>query len=179
VILTIEDFGQLFGSFKTSAVRIEALDQYLVEGEETHFRAYLDGQLLPEDLNEEWRENISKLVADGKYVGRVHVVSRQITPYVRFETEWYYVHSVSSGEDIRIAFREDLDLGTLSDTWIFDDSFVVDINYDADGHLLFINRNDDPDRLRDALATWESVKNASISLQEFLRLMRNAPLRLD
>lgn len=179
MILTIEDFGQLFGSFKTSAVRIEALDQYLVEGEEARFRAYLEGQLLPEDLNEGWRENISKIVSEGKHVGRVHVVSRNISPYVRFETEWYYVHNASSGEDIRIVFREDLDLGTLSDTWIFDDSIVVDISYDAEGHLLFINRNDDPDRLRDALATWKVVKDASISLPEFLSRVRTAPLRLD
>jgi hypothetical protein len=65
----------------------------------------------------------------------VHIVTRPLSDYLRFEFEYYYRHHVAVGEDIRILDLTDRDNPGLPDQdfWMFDESTVVLMNYRADG----------------------------------------------
>src|SRR5262249_53089561 len=73
----------------------------------------------------------------GRWIGRVHVIRRPLTDYLRYEFA-VYQYTVAAGEDVRI-----LDLtGQLNpglpeqDFWLFDDTEVVRMDYDPDGTQL-------------------------------------------
>jgi len=176
----MKQFGELFSTYEKSAFRIETLDQYLVDGEQECFELYKNGVVSPPSENEAWAESIREMASQGKEMARVHIVSRDVSPYVRFETDWYYRYNSVAGEDIRILYRdrvpEDI---TFTDTWLFDDRIVVDMSYTSDGELLYINKNEHPDRLTQAREAWSAIRTASISLEEFLSDLRRAPIHLD
>jgi uncharacterized protein DUF6879 len=172
----MEQFGRFFTEFKSSAARIETLDVYSVEEERANFDHYLSGAPLPPDRNQRWAENIRSRVAEGKYMGRVHIIGPRLTPYLQFEIDWYYAVNGAAGEDIRFIFREDVPDVPYTDTWIFDEETVVDLAYDPEGHLLYINQNDDPVRLAQALTAWREFRSRSFPLAELMADIRGTDL---
>lgn len=172
----MEQFGRFFTEFKSSAARIETLDVYTVEEERDNFDYYLSGAPLPPDRNQEWAENIRSSVAGGKYMGRVHIIDQRLTPYLQFEIDWYYAVNGAAGEDIRFIFREDVPDVPYTDTWIFDEETVIDLSYDPQGNLLYINKNDDPARLDQALTAWREFRRRSFPLAELLAAIRGNDL---
>ncbi|MFC4050460.1 DUF6879 family protein [Actinomadura syzygii] len=172
----MDQFGRLFTEFRESASRIETLPVYRVDDERENFEHYLAGAPLPPGRNEEWAQNIRECVAGGKYMGRVHIIDRVLTPYLQFEIDWYYAVNGAAGEDIRFIFRDDVPDGPFTDTWIFDDEIVVDLSYDDDGRLLYVNRNEAPARLEQARTAWREFHARSFPLAELLAAIRGADL---
>jgi hypothetical protein len=105
-------------------------------------------------------------------MGRVHIIDRVMGSYLQFEIDWYYAVNGAAGEDIRFIFREDVPETTYTDTWIFDEKIVVDMSYDQAGRLLYMNRNDDPVRLEQALTAWRQLHERSFPLAELLSMLR-------
>ncbi|WP_394622270.1 DUF6879 family protein [Lentzea sp. JNUCC 0626] len=178
MILNKDQFGTLFVEFRKSATRIETLPVYSVEEEREQFEHYLSGEPLPADRNGAWADNIRACVADGRYMGRVHIIDHVLTPYLQFEIDWYYAINGAAGEDIRFIYREDVPDLTFTDTWLFDDAVVVDLGYTAEGELLYINQNDDPGRLVQARAAWQEFHSRSFPLSCLLARIRSNELAL-
>ena len=132
----------LFETFQREAFRVESLPEYRIEGngEYAQFQSYLDGGLQPDpSINAEWYESVSAWRGIGKSIVRVRVIPEHPSPYVDFEIDWFYPHSVSAGEDIFVIsealFRSELSL-PLHDFWIFDSSQVGIMEYAPDGSFL-------------------------------------------
>ncbi|OLT14341.1 hypothetical protein BJF78_02585 [Pseudonocardia sp. CNS-139] len=174
----MDQFGELFVSFTKSATRIETLPVYTVEEERENFEHYLAGRPLPVGRNAEWAANIRACVADGRYMGRVHIIDHTLTPYLQFEIDWYYAVNGAAGEDIRFIYREDVPDVVHTDTWLFDDTIVVDLSYDVDGRLLYINRNDHPERLEQARTAWREFHAGSFPLARLLADIRGNELAI-
>ncbi|WP_242885369.1 DUF6879 family protein [Actinomadura litoris] len=172
----MEQFGRFFTEFKSSATRIETLAAYSVQEERDNFAHYLSGSLLPPGRNEEWARNIRDSVAAGKYMGRVHIIEHTLTPYLQFEIDWYYAVNGAAGEDIRFIFREDVPAVVYTDTWLFDDEIVIDLSYDDAGKLLYVNQNDDPERLKQARTAWREFHDRSFPLADLLARIRGNEL---
>lgn len=172
----MEQFGRFFTDFTVSATRIETLDTYTVEEERENFELYLTGAPLPPDRNMDWAQNIRQSVAAGKYMGRVHIIDQVLTPYLQFEIDWYYAINGAAGEDIRFILREDVPDLPYTDTWLFDEETVIDLSYDKQGRLLYINQNDAPARLEQAKVAWGEFYSRSFSLAELLALIRGNAL---
>ncbi|GLZ37793.1 DUF6879 family protein [Actinokineospora sp. NBRC 105648] len=172
----MDQFGRLFVEFSKSATRIETLPGYAVAEEREYFDHYLAGKPLPPERNEAWVANIRACVADGKYLGRVHIIDHTLSPYLQFEIDWYYAVNGAAGEDIRFIYREDVPEVVHTDTWLFDDHTVVDLSYDTDGRLLYINQNDDPVRREQARAAWREFHARSFPLSELLAGIRSNEL---
>ncbi|MFJ3216994.1 DUF6879 family protein [Kitasatospora sp. NPDC086801] len=85
-----------------------------------HSRAYTD------DLKRVRRERKAK--------GRVHIVTRPLSDYLRYEFMYYLPH-VRAGEDVRIMDVTDRPnpLAGVTDYWMFDRKEVVLMNYLPDG----------------------------------------------
>ena len=98
--------ADLYRTCRVSARRLETLQHYDVTGDEERQRAFLAGQPLPPPR--QGKLDDLALIADlrqaGRYVGRVHVVDRPLSPYVRYELA-VYAENVAAGEDVRIADR--------------------------------------------------------------------------
>jgi hypothetical protein len=83
----------------------------------------------------------------GRSIGRVHVVERPLSEYLRFEFEWYYRHHVKAGENIRILDVTDSPVAGLPDHdfWMFDDRSVVKMLYRPEGTQIGRYLVDQPD----------------------------------
>ncbi|MFC5185670.1 DUF6879 family protein [Actinomadura harenae] len=172
----MEQFGRFFTEFKSSATRIETLDIYTVEEERENLDLYLKGAPLPPARNQEWAANIRSCVAEGKYMGRVHIIDHTLTPYLQFEIDWYYAINGAAGEDIRFIHRENVPDLVYTDTWLFDEKTVLDLSYNTNGELLYVNHNEDPERLDQAIAAWREFHRRSFTLAELLATIRASEL---
>jgi hypothetical protein len=136
VLLDGEDWARYFRDFQRSAFRLETLPQYLVEPERESFARFkATGELPPKGHNEAWHATIRTNLAEGRVMQRVHVLTSPLSDYLRYEFAWGYAGNVAAGEDIRI-----LDLAQAPDPglpdwdfWLFDETAVVRMNYEADG----------------------------------------------
>jgi Family of unknown function (DUF6879) len=77
----------------------------------------------------------------------VHVVTRPLSDYLRYEFEWGYTFNVKAGEEIKIldlTDRENLGLPN-EDFWMFDERSVVSMMYRPDGSQIGRELLDNPD----------------------------------
>ncbi|GEC09520.1 hypothetical protein SSP24_71750 [Streptomyces spinoverrucosus] len=130
MLLDGEAWADRFKTFQTEAWRLETLPQYLVPQEAEEFAAFKAGARFPGPYEDAWTAMVRT-----RNVGRVHIVTRPLTDYLRFEFERYYQHQAPAGEDIRILDITDRPnpLPDVQDFWMFDRSTVVLMKYEADG----------------------------------------------
>jgi hypothetical protein len=123
-----------FDSFQQEAFRLETRPAYNMASEQAEYDTFLKtGELhIPED--DSWLVRVRHFRSTGRWVGRVHVVTRPLNDYLRYEFA-VYRHTVQAGEDVRI-----LDLTgqpnpglPTQDFWLFDESAVVRMDYRPDG----------------------------------------------
>ncbi|MEY9846796.1 DUF6879 family protein [Streptacidiphilus sp. MAP5-3] len=135
MLLAGEEWAAKFRDFKREAWRLETLPQYLVPQEADELARFRAGEIFPEIQEDGWTAQIRRHRAEGRSMGRVHVLCRPLSDYLRFEFSRYYRHSARAGEDIRIldvTERENPVRG-IQDFWMFDHSTVVLMNYEPDG----------------------------------------------
>ncbi|NYI07938.1 hypothetical protein FHU37_004967 [Allostreptomyces psammosilenae] len=129
-----KDWRAFFDSMERDAWRLETHPVYTVPQEEDAIRRFLAGQPLEPSDAAAWIERVKGFRNTGRTVGRVHVLTRPLTDYLRFEFAHYH-HNVAAGEDVRILDLTDRDNPGLpeQDFWLFDESKVVLMNYRPDG----------------------------------------------
>ncbi|WP_282696235.1 DUF6879 family protein [Streptomyces sp. CC208A] len=139
--------GDMFDSFTREAFRLETLDDYSRSGSVDAYRSYLDGRPKPDDYNVDWLEDIRAWTRSGRRVYRVHVLSRPLTPYLRFELGWGYVTNATAGEEFFILDVTDQDnpLESVGDFWLFDSTTPVPMRYTDDGEFAGANVLTDDD----------------------------------
>jgi hypothetical protein len=86
---------------------------------------------------DQWLTRVRHFRRTGRWVGRVHVLTRPLTDYLRYEFA-VYGFTIRAGEDVRILdVTNEPDPGLpKQDFWLFDESAVVLMEYDADGTQL-------------------------------------------
>ncbi|WNE97105.1 hypothetical protein PS467_18095 [Streptomyces luomodiensis] len=135
MLLEGEAWQAKFRDFRSEAWRLETLPAYKVPQEEEEIRAYLAGERIdPHAHSNEYTEDLKRVRREGKSKGRVHIVTRPLSTYLRYEFMYYRPH-VWAGEDIRIMDVTDREnpLAGVQDFWIFDKREVVLMHYQADG----------------------------------------------
>ncbi|MEV6651249.1 DUF6879 family protein [Streptomyces sp. NPDC051219] len=136
MLLAGEAWAVRFERFTREAWRLETLPQYLMPQEAEEFAAFRAGaRIAPEAVANEYTDRLRRQVAEGRTQGRVHVVTRPLSEYLRFEFHHYYKAHASAGEQIRILDVTDRPnpLDGVQDFWMFDHSEVVLMNYYPDG----------------------------------------------
>lgn len=134
MLLAGSQWRETFDSMKSEAFRLETLPVYRVPQEEEAIQRFLAGQPLDPADTAAWTERVKGYVASGRRVGRVHVITRPLNDYLKFEFA-HYRHNVAAGEDVRILDLTDRPNPGLPDQdfWMFDESLVVLMNYEPDG----------------------------------------------
>lgn len=133
--------ADLYRDCSLSAWRVEVLQHYTVPGDEERQRAFHAGKPLPPPGRGKYADLalIARLTGSGRTVGRIHVIDRPLSDYVRYEIA-VYAENMAAGEEIRIADRSLYpELGeAAADFAIFDaeagsDATVVLFDYDDAG----------------------------------------------
>jgi hypothetical protein len=135
VLLDGEAWQAKFRDFQTEAWRLETLPAYNVPQEDEEIRAFLAGERInPHTHSNDYTEDLRRVRREGKSKGRVHIVTRPLSDYLRYEFMYYLPHAWA-GEDIRIMDVTDRSnpLADVQDFWMFDKTDVVLMNYEADG----------------------------------------------
>lgn len=132
--LDSDGWRTFFDSYQWEAFRLETLPFYSVRSEQMEYEKFLATGELDIPDNDPWLVRVRHFRQTGRWVGRVHVISRPLTDYLRYEFA-VYRRTVEAGEDVRILDLTDRpDPGLpAQDFWLFDDSTVVLMDYDSDG----------------------------------------------
>ncbi|WP_405645202.1 DUF6879 family protein [Streptomyces uncialis] len=162
MLLAGKEWDDCFDSMERSAWRLETLPVYTMPQEAERLERFLSGESSPDGCTSAWMDEVRRWVGEGKSVGRVHLVTRPLSDYLRFEFEYYYRHHVQVGEDIRILDLTDRENPGLPDQdfWMFDDATVVLMRYRPDGTPVgreLYEGNPEPYRRWKRLAVTESV----------------------
>ncbi|GAA2912117.1 hypothetical protein GCM10020221_04740 [Streptomyces thioluteus] len=139
MLLAGEAWQARFEDFEREAWRLETLQQYLMPQEAQEWQAFRDGvRIDPVTVSNEYTDRLRQQVAEGRTQGRVHIVTRPLSEYLRFEFSQYYAPHVLAGEEIRILDVTDRPnpLDGIQDFWMFDRSEVVLMNYHPDGRQI-------------------------------------------
>ncbi|WP_411079980.1 DUF6879 family protein [Streptomyces sp. cmx-18-6] len=128
----------MFDDFKQEAFRLETRDDYGHSGNVDAYRLFLDGEPKPEGYNTDWLDEVRKHVSAGRRMYRVHVVTRPLTPYLRYELGWGYITNSTAGEEFFILdVTEQPDpLVDVGDFWLFDSTTAAPMHYTEDGEFV-------------------------------------------
>jgi len=125
---------EFFDAYEREAFRLETLSRYTMEEEEEDFRKFLQtGEVyIPDD--DTWFVRVRRFRETGRWIGRVHVVERPLTDYLRYEL-MAYKFNVRHGEEVRILDLTGIENPGLpeKDFWMFDNLRVVEMLYRPDG----------------------------------------------
>jgi hypothetical protein len=126
-----------FDAYQREAFRLETRQSYGVASERTEYEQFLSTGELDIPETDQWLTRLRRFRQTGRWVGRVHVLSRPLTDYLRYEFA-VYGFTVQAGEDVRILDVTDMPDPGLPDQdfWLFDESAVVLMEYDDAGNQL-------------------------------------------
>ncbi|MGW7294681.1 DUF6879 family protein [Streptomyces xiamenensis] len=123
-----------FDTFTREAFRLETLDTYSIPRSEKYVQAFLAGEPQPEDFaTNPWMTTVRNATESGKKMYRVHIVTRPLTGYLRYELGWGYHRNAQAGEEFFILDTTERDnpLAGVPDFWMFDEKTVAVMHYDA------------------------------------------------
>ncbi|NGO69052.1 DUF6879 family protein [Streptomyces boncukensis] len=129
-----DDWRRFFDAYERDAWRLETLPAYGVASESEEFARFLETGRLDIPPHDTWLTRVRAFRDTGRTIGRVHVLTQPLTDYLRYEMA-VYAFTSQAGEDIRIldlTHQENPGL-PRQDFWLFDDSKVVLMHYDAVG----------------------------------------------
>ncbi|MGW4628769.1 DUF6879 family protein [Streptomyces rubiginosohelvolus] len=135
MLLDGEAWQAKFRDFQSEAWRLETLPAYNVPQEADEIQRFRAGERIdPHTHSNDYTEDLKKVRREGRNKGRVHIVTRPLSEYLRYEFMYYLPHAWA-GEDIRIMDVTDRPnpLADVQDFWMFDKSQVVLMHYEADG----------------------------------------------
>ena len=143
-----KDFGTLFDGFEREAFRLEALDDYTGSSSAENLRAYFAGEPKPAEYNAQWVSQVRRNTEAGRRMYRVHILSRPLTGYLRYELEWGYLTNMTAGEEFFILDTTDRanPLADVPDYWLFDSSSAVSMTYDENGGFLGATQEPDAEK---------------------------------
>ncbi|WP_299542157.1 DUF6879 family protein [uncultured Streptomyces sp.] len=152
------EFEKLFYNFRREAFRLETLDDYSGSSDPEMIRAFLAGEDQPDNYNQEWSDEVKGNIQSGKRMYRVHILSRPLTDYLRFELGWGYRKNARAGEEFFILDTTDQPnpLQGVPDFWMFDESSVVSMNYGTGGRFLDAET-------QSAAAEWVALRDLALS----------------
>jgi hypothetical protein len=165
-----------FDRFRVSAWRLETLQRYTMAAEQERIRGWQEGRALPQRSirTDPWLRRVALSTVQGKQWGRVHLVERPLSDYMRYEIGEYIVSAVV-GEEIRIAERAaHPGLAAVGpDFWLFDadspqDAYAIIMSYGADGVWLGADLTRDPDSLERCRQVRDMVVGHSVPLNAYL-----------
>ncbi|MFI5981816.1 DUF6879 family protein [Streptomyces sp. NPDC051555] len=164
-----KSLGDWLKDFEQEAFRLETLDDYSQSGGVGAYQDFLAGKPQPEDFKTaDWVATVGNATQAGKRMYRVHIVTRPLTDYLRFELGWGYIRNMAAGEEFFILdiTEQENPIPGAPDFWMFDNRTVGAMSYDSEGKYLgseFIGES----QLSEFLAYRDSALAAAVPFPEW------------
>lgn len=151
-----EQWRSFFDAFQRTAFRLETYPAYDVDSEREEYERFLSTGSLCIPNHDVWTTRVRHFRATGRWIGRVHVLRRPLTDYLRYELA-VYRYTVAAGEDVHILDLTDKPNPGLpsEDFWLFDDTSIVRMDYDSQGKQLGRELLEDTDPAR--YVQWQRI----------------------
>lgn len=147
-MLGLGELGVRLRGFQRRVFRLETLPGYTVDSDGEDFRRWRDGAAEPTwERKQPWLDRLRAEADAGKARRRVRLCGEQLTDYERYACEFGYALNAAAGEQIRVLHRAEHEVppGLVEyDFWTVDDSEVLLMHYDAEGHFEAGEVADDP-----------------------------------
>lgn len=170
--ISAEERRDLLRSCRSEIVHLEMRDVYATDVEKSRFNAWRCGEPLRPDSEAEWwrpwSELMSEVVAAGKTLRRLRIVSEPVTEYIRFE--WLDAAMlVELGEDVRWLPRRRVSTLLLpgNDFWMFDRETVAFTHFSGDGHVLDREATTDPVIVGKCAAAFDAAWKIAVPHSEY------------
>jgi hypothetical protein len=140
VQISEDEFAEMFRTFSRTAWRWEARTHYALDYEEADFHRFLAGTPAPPPEVSwwaPWLNHMQSLTQEGKQIGRVRVLAEPPSDYQRWEL-WAASWHAEAGEQIAYMPRSRarrLGLPLDTDWWLFDDTRLILMGFDAAGRI--------------------------------------------
>lgn len=171
-LISGEERGRFFTTFKREALHLEMRDVYAVPDEAERLALFLEKGF--RDHNAEaaerrpWMDLIRKATEDGKVFKRARIISEPVTDYIRYEWEGASVNA-DAGEQIRWLPRRLASSIALpgNDFWLFDSTTVAFTVFTGGGDVLERQLTKDPAVVQLCKAAFEAVWSIAAPHSEY------------
>ncbi|HUV42332.1 MAG TPA: hypothetical protein VMY36_00240 [Patescibacteria group bacterium] len=175
---------EMFGSFEVSALRVETLPVYHIEGGEwEEFQHYKEGIPTADSRHRAWIEDVRAWTRSGKEIKRIRVIPPTLAEYLRYELDWCFPQNWLAGEIIKAVsqrtYEQLVTAETKGDFWIFDQKHVLKMEYDKEGRYLGENLVSDPPLVDSHTTLFLELEQKSIAYTEVIRQIREAKLKVE
>ena len=171
-LISGEERGKLFATFKREALHLEMRDVYAVKDEAERFARFLEKGYRDHDAEAEqrrpWMTLIQDATAAGKVFRRARIISEPVTDYIRYEWEGTGPN-VEAGEKIKWLPRRLASAIALpgNDFWIFDNSTVAFTVFTGEGDVFERQLTTDPAVVQLCHSAFEAVWSIAIPHAEY------------
>lgn len=171
-LISGEERGKFFATFRREALHLEMRDVYAVPDEAERLALFLEKGYRDHDAEAEerrpWMDLIRNATESGKVFRRARIVSEPVTDYIRYEWDGASVN-VEAGEQIRWVPRRLVSAVGLpgNDFWLFDDSAVVFTVFAGEGDVFERQLATDPAVVQLCRSAFENVWSIGIQHREY------------
>jgi hypothetical protein len=171
-LISSEERGKFFATFKREALHLETRDVYAVKDEAERFARFLEKGYRDHDAEAEerqsWMTMIQDATAAGKVFRRARIISEPVTGYIRYEWEGAGPN-VEAGEEIKWLPRRLTSTIALpgNDFWLFDNSTVVFTVFTGEGDVFERQLTTDPAVVQLCRSAFEAVWSIAIPHREY------------
>jgi hypothetical protein len=95
-----DNWRTFFDAYQREAFRLETRQSYGVESERDEYEHFLATGRLDIPDSDQWLTRVRHFRRSGRWIGRVHVLTRPLTDYLRYEFA-VYDFIAAAGEDVR------------------------------------------------------------------------------
>lgn len=159
-----ESWLEQFRSIRSSAFRLETLQEYAEPSEREALAAFRRHEEVSGDYIRSWCDMVRMHTSAGKSMARVHLVQMPLSDYLRFEIEAAYTLTAAAGESIQLLDAANVAPELLnclsSDFWLLDDARVMVQHYNAFGALMNSSLTMD----RDTVAHFQKVRDSVVPI---------------
>ncbi|AVZ73672.1 hypothetical protein SLUN_17300 [Streptomyces lunaelactis] len=174
-IISVDEFGRLFETFKHTAWRLETRRAYGSDAETETYAQFVRGEPVEWDLDDEWCSNMRRQTGAGKTVGRVRILDNPPTTgqlYLMDNAQ----RNAATGEDMRNLWRADAERLRLpnEDFWIFDSRLVALLIFDSDDNLLHVELITEPAEVVRYSQVRDAAMHHAVPSDRFAEQLRTA-----
>jgi len=162
-----EPFAALFDTYERTAVRLEIKDRYAASPAEIEAaRKFREGEPDDRAWHKPWLDAVRRRKAQGKTMQRVRVVTLPLSQYATFSFH-NAVNNIEAGEQIQYLARTDAAGLPGYDFWVFDDTRLAVLQFDAADILLGAELTQDPEAVTAHRKHFNDAWTRSIPRTEF------------
>ncbi|GAB7181504.1 hypothetical protein ATKI12_1335 [Kitasatospora sp. Ki12] len=168
VLISYDEFEEMFVSFKHTAFRLETRRRYRSDEQSENYQQFIAGLEVKWDLDHPWCVTRREQSALGKRFERVRIMDNPPTIGQRYLLNNAERNNLV-GEDTRYLWRADADRLDLpaEDAWVFDSRVIALLHFNTEDEITEIELISDPVQVARACQVRDAAWHYAVPSREF------------